>query len=328
LLLCIPVAAAFGHAIFKGRVSPAKYTFKRHLLLLILLLTTAAALMGFYFWRVTRSPFRMPYQVNRDTYWMAQAFLSQPPTFGRQYRHEQLRDYYEWWLKDHVRARSSLRGFLDSVLSKMRMTWMFYFGPLLSLSLIGFPKAVFDKRIRLLLIVGGVAGLGLLVETWFYPHYVAPFIGIIYALLLQSLRHLRLCRWRGRPIGQSLAMAVPLISVVMFILAVITVPAIRTQGRSFDAWCCSRTGSSERSRLLASLNAQSGRHLVIVQYDPAKDVFLDKWVHNDADIDNAQVVFARDMGGTQNLPLIHYFKDRKVWLLKAPDSPAQLIPYQ
>jgi len=76
------------------------------------------------------------------------------------------------------------------------------------------------------------------------------------------------------------------------------------------------------------LNAQSGRHLVIVQYDPAKDVFLDKWVHNDADIDNAQVVFARDMGGTQNLPLIHYFKDRKVWLLKAPDSPAQLIPYQ
>lgn len=327
LLLCIPVAIA-GALLLKRRPSFAKSLLKRHLPLLLVLFFAAALMMGFYFWRVTGSPLRMPYQVNRNTYWMAQAFLWQSPTPGRQYRHEQLRDYYEFWLKGHVRARASLRGFLDTVRMKLTSTWLFFLGPVLSLSLIGFPKAVGDKRIRLLVITGGVAVLGLVGEAWFYPHYVAPFIGIVYALMLQSLRHLRFCRWRGGPTGQSLVLIVPLISIVMFILAVVTFPSIPKQGKTFNEWCCTRTGPSERSSLLADLNAQGGRHLVIVQYDPAKEIYLDKWIHNDADIDKAQVVFARDMGVSENVRLINYFRDRKVWLLKADDRSSSLMPYE
>jgi len=45
-----------------------------------------------------------------------------------------------------------------------------------------------------------------------------------------------------------------------------------------------------------------------------------EWVYNQADIDNAKIVWARDMGPTDNVELIRYFKDRSVWLLQPDDS--------
>jgi hypothetical protein len=47
------------------------------------------------------------------------------------------------------------------------------------------------------MIIGGVFLAGLSVNTWFYAHYAAPITGLIYAIVLQGLRHLRVWRWRG-----------------------------------------------------------------------------------------------------------------------------------
>jgi hypothetical protein len=53
------------------------------------------------------------------------------------------------------------------------------------------------------------------------------------------------------------------------------------------------------------------------------------WVYNEADIDNARVVWARDMGGSANKELTDYFEHRRVWLLELGDSEesARLSPY-
>jgi hypothetical protein len=50
---------------------------------------------------------------------------------------------------------------------------------------------------------------------------------------------------------------------------------------------------------------------------------------NDADIDGAKVVWARDMGMAQNRKLLEYFRDRDVWLVEVDqyDSPPKLTPY-
>jgi hypothetical protein len=62
------------------------------------------------------------------------------------------------------------------------------------------------------------------------------------------------------------------------------------------------------------------------RYAPHHD-FDREWVYNEADIDAAKVVWARDMGRSANQELLDYFRDRKVWLVEA-DSPApQLRPY-
>jgi hypothetical protein len=39
-------------------------------------------------------------------------------------------------------------------------------------------------------------------------------------------------------------------------------------------------------------------------------------VYNEAEIDGAKVVWAREMDGTQNRKLLEYFKDRHVWLVE------------
>jgi len=65
-----------------------------------------------------------------------------------------------------------------------------------------------------------------------------------------------------------------------------------------------------------------------VSYGP-KHSFQDEWVYNEADIDTAKVVWARDMDKAQNHELVDYFKDRHVWLLEVDwdDHMAKLKPY-
>ena len=53
----------------------------------------------------------------------------------------------------------------------------------------------------------------------------------------------------------------------------------------------------------------------------------DEWVYNRADIDSAKVLWARDMGTSNNLELTHYYANRKVWLVEPDAMPARISPY-
>jgi hypothetical protein len=52
------------------------------------------------------------------------------------------------------------------------------------------------------------------------------------------------------------------------------------------------------------------------------------WVYNEPDIDHAAIVWARDMGNTDNQELLNYFKDRRVWRINGDSSPPRLEPYE
>jgi hypothetical protein len=54
---------------------------------------------------------------------------------------------------------------------------------------------------------------------------------------------------------------------------------------------------------------------------------LNEWVYNDPDIDDSKVVWAREMDPEDNLELIHYYANRKVWLAEPDTTPAKLLPY-
>ena len=78
--------------------------------------------------------------------------------------------------------------------------------------------------------------------------------------------------------------------------------------------------------MLRDLERSQERHLVIVSYG-AKHSPHNEWVYNRADIDAAKVVFAREIGPQVDKELLEYFKDRRVWLLKAEQLPRRLTPY-
>jgi hypothetical protein len=285
---------------------------------MVLVLTATGASMGYYYWRVTGSPFRMTYQVNRETYATAPYFLWESPRPEPAYRHEVMRDFYRWELARFEEYRT-LGGAASLTWDKVVGSWKFYCGPLLTIPLLAFPWIWRDRKTRFPIFTGAFFLLGLLVETWTMPHYVAPATGLIYLLLLQSMRHLRLWRGRGQLTGVALVRAIPAIACVMVLLRV-GAAAAHTQIE--PAW---PRGNLDRMAIMRQLEATTGRHLVIVSYGPHHDVDWE-WVYNAADIDGAKVVWARDMGTRDNQELLSYFHDRQVWHLNGDQSPPRLEP--
>ena len=190
------------------------------------------------------------------------------------------------------------------------MLWGFFIGPALTVPLVMLPWVLKDRWMRLAALTCGVLMVGLRVETRMWPHYAAPVTALLYALLLQAMRHLRLWRWHGRPTGRSIVWA-------MLTLCVALAP--QTGGEP-QAW------SLNRANVLQWLEEGGDRHLVIVRYRPRHNLNTE-WVYNAADIDGAKVVWAREMDPAQNRRLLEYFKDRRVWLLEADAEPPALTPY-
>ncbi len=319
LLLSLPVAVAMLIWLL-GKERPAfSVSLRRVVMPIVLILGVAAAATGYYYGRVTGSPFRMTYQVNRGTYAMAPYFLWQSPRPEPVYHHAVMRDFYRWELARFEEYRT-LRGVAHRAGDKLFGLWQFYFGPLFTIPLLAFPWILPDRKMRFPLFAGAFFLLGLAVQTWTMPHYVAPAAGLIYIVLLQCMRHLRLWRWRGHPFGLALVRVIPVIACTMIVLRVVAVGA---HAQIEPAW---PRGNLDRARILRTLQNSPARHLLIVSYGPHHDVDWE-WVYNTADIDAAKVVWARDMGDHDNQELLQYFRGRKVWTLNGDESPPKLNPY-
>lgn len=321
LLLSIPVAASMLLWLFRTRFTHRILT--GVLLPIIVLMSAFAVATGYYYARVTGSPFRMTYQVNRETYATAPYFLWQKPRPEPPYHHKVMRDFYRWELTQFEENRT-LGGALRRTRDKLAAFWGFYLGPALSLPLLAFPWILRDRRMRFPLAALAVFVAGLSPQTWTMPHYFAPATALLYLVLLQCMRHMR--QWRGRHSSQGPAV-VRMIVVVCCAMFLLRVAAAITHTAIEPAW---PRGNLDRAAIIQQLNRQAGNNLVLVRYQPTYGVQHDvdhEWVYNAADIDSAKIVWARDMGDQQNQELLHYFRDRRVWLLNGDQPSPRLEPY-
>jgi hypothetical protein len=285
-----------------------------------LILAITAFATGYYNYRLTGSPFRMGYQVDRSLYSRARYFIWENPLPKLEYRYAVMENFYEGIEFKYYQDNRTLTGFIKQSASKIAWFWRFFLGPALTVPLLALPWAWRDRRIRFPLLAMVVFLLGLVVETWFRPHYFAPATGLLYIILLQCMRHLRLWRWHGRWLGPSVVRAIPLICLA---IVVIRVTAIQAHATIEEPW---PRGNIPRAQLLHRLEKTPGEHLIIVRYAPSH-LPDPEWVYNRADIDAAKVVWARDMGEENNRELLQYFKNRTVWLLEPDESPPRLTPY-
>lgn len=331
LVLSLPVAAALSAWLLLARHPSGRHRIFHVVLPLVVVLALAGTAMGYYFWRVTGNPFRMPYQVGRGTYATAPIFLWQSARSEPIYHHPVMREFYKRY-EQHFRDEEvqSAWGFIITKLAFATAYLAFYFGPMLLLPLLMFPQIFTARKTRLLVSIGVIVTLGLAVEVFFIPHYAAPLTALTLAMVLQALRHLRVWRRNGRPAGAFLVRMVPVIAAAALAIR-LAAPALGLPLTETTLWWARLTPSQrglERARLLARLGSMPGRHLVMVRYSPAHDPGRQlEWVYNRADIDRAKVIWAREMGGAENASLFEYYRDRRVWLLE-PDLPAaDLRPY-
>ena len=268
---------------------------------------------------VTGDPLQTPYAVNQGTYgWPMTLPWFHPPQV--QFRHEELRRYYDYEKDVHDRNATAFDLLKNSTLKGQEM-WRFYFGPALSIALVMLPVVIRSRRLRLLLIAAGLTILAALIETGSSPHYAAAGTAAFLGVLTECFRRLRAQRRRLVFLAPAIML---LILCVRLGLGAMQLPF--TQRVNFQSWCCVKPGNPNKARILGILNQTDGRHLVLVKPKTDPDNVF-QWIYNDADIDGSKVVWARDMGARENRALLDYFHDRKIWIVDPNVDPAAIFPY-
>lgn len=312
-LLSVPVAGALLFWAF-GKKHPPKSTLcKRIALPVLVVLLVAAAAMGYYNWRVFGNPLTLPHQINRATYAVAPYFLWQSPRPEPVYHHKVLRDLYLSYELPLFQKARTFSGFLDLLGTRILTVLFFFLGPVLMLPLMMLPRILRGRRRRFLILAGAIFFVGLLACAFIRAHYMAPATALLFAILVEASRRLRVWRPGGQPVGAFLVRALPCMCIVLFLVQA--------------GWkATSPTTDLPKVRVQHFLEKQPGRQLAMVRYDAGHNIF-DEWVYNAADLDASAVVWARDMSAADNRELLDYYKDRKVWLVEPDRTPPKVTPY-
>ena len=112
LLLSLLIGAAIFYWLFKQRGTELRNAFIRVVAPLLIVVVVAGVATGYYFWCVTGSALRTPYQVDWKTYGMMPKFLWQAlrPKQEAALRHDALNDlYYVWEYSYYASTRSVSR---------------------------------------------------------------------------------------------------------------------------------------------------------------------------------------------------------------------------
>ena len=331
MLLFIPVAASLVRWYLRATNRPGPSVLLRRMAIPLLVVVGATAWMGYYDYRVFGNPLTLPYSVNRATYAIAPYFAWQNPRPEPAYHHDEMRRFYhEDELDDYLRSHS-LGGFIKMTLIKGVSGTLFFTGLALLPFFFMARRVLLDRRVRFLVICLAALTLGMLVEIFLIPHYMAPFTAAIYALGLQGMRHMRLFRPSDQPVGLALTRLTVVVLVVMSVFRLYAQPL----HLSFPEWPSSTWNFSwygpdvfgkDRVNVQRQLEQMPGGQIAIVRYSRAHNP-QDEWVYNAANIDQSKVIWAREMDPASNRELFQYYGERKVWLVEPDKQPVAVSPY-
>jgi hypothetical protein len=268
-------------------------------------------------YRVTGHALRLPYLQYYEQYEIVPPFSFMPiSSTPRTFRHFDLESRASETYA-HVR---NWHLFVDRPLDWLVLLRYYYGNLIWLLPLAAFLPLVWrSRRTRLAAILTVVIGAASVIEVWWYPHYAAPFAAALLILAAQSMRYLRQWKYDGREVGRFLVSAMPV--AVLLVMVASEAKGIATH-RTMDQV---RTKNAQKENVEQWLvEKQPGNHVIFVRYTGQSP--HQEWVYNPADIDAASVIWAQDLGQTENERLRRYYAGRSFWLFK-PDESMNLSPY-
>jgi hypothetical protein len=310
VFFCIPVAMAI---LFWLRRQFREVETRRAALRLVVIpvgviLLLAGGMMARYNWRVTGHATLPPYAYDARLHDRAAMFVWQTPKPPIHYDNAEMENFYNQY--ERLAYDRSWATFKSVFQDKWEHCSLAFLWPACWLLVPGIFFLYRDARFRLLLFTLLAVLFGYCLVVWPGPHYLAPATAIVFATLVQSIRHLRTIRIFRRPIGAALSRVI-----VLALLFDVTQLVAQRLGDSqgWGGW-----GLSDRADLLHELESTPGEHVVLVRYGPDHSVH-EEWVFNSADIDASKVIWARDLPGEVNDQLLRYYPDRTIWLA-TPDT--------
>jgi len=319
LLLSIPALVILIVDTFKRRGTPRLGSMTRVILPIFAVVLVTAIAMAFFNFRVTGHALRMPYQIYEQTYATTPVFLWQSLPREPNYNHKIIRDFHERYALPSYTSQQSVLGFLENKTASLSWLGLRLFNvfavPLIGVFTLLLRWTWRNRWAQRAVLIYLVFMAGLLMETFMWDHYAAPVLGLNYFFILSAMR---LWCWRDRRVGRLMLWLVALLATLA------TAKSIHGMmtGRSPSAW------HMQRATLLSQMEGKEGKHLIIVSYG-SRHSYLHEWVYNEADIDGAKVVWAREMNMDQNCELIEYFKERHIWALEVDEDDSAPIfkPY-
>jgi hypothetical protein len=297
---------------------PAARRWKASFLPLFCVIALTAVFMGYYNWRVTGDALLFPHVLNWREYHTAAIFLWQRPKPELHYDNQRFEEYYNDWERNLYH-----RTLKDAAAVTWTKTWRMasaFFWWALILVLPGVLPALREPKMRMLWLTLAATMAAIYAVTFSNSHYAAPATCLIFALIVQAIRHLRTMTRRQFRWGKALARA------AVGLLVLDTAMLVAQKKCDPQSWTCPRDYG--RAGIEKELEALPGKHLVMVRYGEEGGLSIhDEWVYNGADIDAQKVVWARELDEAQNKKLFAYFKDRRVWLATSENDHASLVPY-
>jgi hypothetical protein len=256
--------------------------------------------------QITGSWTTLPYMLSRAEYGVPASFTWQPNPVPRLELTREQQMQYKMQTSFRASGPESITTYLQRLEYRIRF-YRFFFLPPLYIALPFLFAKLREWRyvwvtLTLLLFALGVN---------FYPFFEVHYLGALTCLfVLISVAGLeRLSAWNTE--------AVRLIIFLCFAMF------LYSYGRSFF----DEAVPDRRSVIEQQLARAPGKQLVFVRYWP-QHIFQNEWVYNDADIDHSRIVWARDLGSSEDQKLLHYYPDRVVWLLEPDATPPKLGPYR
>jgi len=272
------------------------------------ILLVTACCMAFYNWRLTGNPLDLPYAYATRSLHRGAMFLWEKTLPPGHYDNAQFDAFYNTFeIGNYDRTWSTFKSVVRDKLGHCLPTFLW---PACWLLL---PGALFlyrDTRLRLISLALLATVFGYCLVVWPGPHYLAPAAGAWFALLVQSIRHLRTICIVRRPIGAALSRAI--------LFALIFDVSQFVQQRISDPLGWGGWGLGDRADLQHKLESTPGKHVVLVRYGEGHSVH-EEWVYNLADIDASKIIWARDLPGEANDRLMNYYPGRTIWLV-SPDT--------
>ncbi len=257
---------------------------------------------------VTKSWTTMPYVLSRYQYGVPAGFTFEPnPVPHRALTPEQQLDY-QAQSAAHDRA-----GYGQRLWERIAFYRFFLLVPL-------FVAPVAFWRYPRVALTIFLFALGTNFYPYFYPHYIAALACLF---LLLGITSLEMLQPRAKEFVQLLLLLCAAHAIFWYGLHLAGSEAQRVALMRYENWDFINYGDPEgRIAVNRKLAAQPGKQLVFVRYWAQHG--FHEWIHNASEIDNAQIVWAADLGEEKNLQLERYYPERRAWLLEPDARPPRL----
>jgi len=315
LWLTIPAGVAFWYWVFSAPGADRRLRLQRAALPTALMMMAGAAFLALHNRAVTGSWRTTPYVLYEASASGAPPFVWQPPRTPTPAARVTERLRYAADMAHYERARGHPLG---AMRDRVAMSIAYFGGGAIACTLL---LGLFAPRRAVLALPAASAALvfaAMAASSYYTPHYLGPAFPPLLVLVAAGAASLATA---GR-VPRAVAVATFLMVLVAGATALARKTALEAVQLNPTFW------AQRRAAVQRELDRLPGTHLIFVRYHPRYAARFE-WVHNGANLAQARVLWAHDLG-ERNAELLSMEPQRTAWLLEldAPDGPVpSLVPY-